>query len=77
MLSCRMRGGNGCNLNSVLVRWVGIMVEINEVLGSGSQNAQRLWLTPVSPEHVERKMLMIPYTADDKMGISYSAQSWF
>jgi hypothetical protein len=59
--------GNGYNLTSVLVRSVGTMVEINEVLGSGSQNAPRPWLTPVIPEHVERKMLMIPCAAADKM----------
>lgn len=59
--------GNGYNLTSVLVRSVGTMVEINEILGSGAQNAPLPWLTPVIPEHVERKMLLIPCAAADKM----------
>jgi hypothetical protein len=59
--------GNGYNLTSVLVRSVGTMPEINEVLGSGAQNAPLPWLTPLIPEHVERKMLLIPCAAADKM----------
>jgi hypothetical protein len=59
--------GNGYNLTSVLVRSVGTMVEINEVLGSGTQNSPLPSLTPVIPEHVERKMLLIPCAAADKM----------
>lgn len=59
--------GNGYNLTSFLVRSVGTMVEINEIMGSGTQNAAIPWLAPVIPEHVERKMLLIPCAAADKM----------
>lgn len=59
--------GNGYDLTSVLVRSVGTMVEINEIVGAGAQNAPLPWLVPIIPEHVERKMLLIPCAAADKM----------
>jgi hypothetical protein len=59
--------GNGYNLTSVLVRSVGTMVEFNEILGSGAQNALLPWLTPVIPENVQRKTLLVPSGACDKM----------
>lgn len=58
--------GNGYSLNSVLVRSVGTMVEFNEILGYGTQNAPLPW-SAVIPEHVERKTLLIPCAAADKM----------
>lgn len=59
--------GNGYTLTSVFVRSVGTMVEINEILGSDVSGSSLPWLNPVIPEHVERKMLLIPCAAADKM----------
>ena len=59
--------GNGYNLTSVLVRSIGTMVEINEVHGFATGSSMP-WLIPVLPEHVERKMLLMPCGAADKMG---------
>ena len=42
------------------------MVEFNEILGFGTQNAPLPW-SAVIPENVDRKTLLIPCAAADKM----------